>query len=332
MEKKTYIIKGGSPHPLPALLCSGALAEAGAQDLRVLFALCELESADADAISAALGCEPAAVTAALAFWRGAGIIATKDLPAGQVAAPPARPAATPTSGVPKGGAEELAETIRDGRLAELIATAEQQRGRLFNRTDLSILVSMSAELGLDSVYILTLLAFCDSQGDGEAKPLRYAERVALRLVERGIDTPAALEEYIREQELLHSMEGALRRMFGLGSRKLTAREETAFLTWIRDYGYGEELIGAAYDVTVNTTGKASVAYTDRILSRWHTEGVRTVADAEALQARTRQERKPPAPRATAKKPAEPKGSSFDVGDFFQKAINRSYKTDTGENP
>ena len=332
MEKKTYTIKGGSPHPLPSLIGGEALAEAGSQDLRVLFALCELETADAETLAAALTCETAAVTAALAFWRGAGIIAVQGAEGPKQSAPPAKPASPPASSVPKGGAEELAETIPDSRLAELIATAEQQRGRLFNRTDLAILVSMSTELGLDSVYILTLLSFCDSQGDGEAKPLRYAERVALRLIERGIDTPPALEEYIREQELLRSAEGGLRRMFGLGSRKLTAREEAAFLTWIRDYGYSEELIGAAYDVTVNATGKASVAYTDKILSRWHAEGVRTLQDAEAALAKAQTEKKPGRQGGAKKPAAEPKTSSFDVGDFFQKAINRSYKTDTGENP
>lgn len=331
MEHKTYTIKGGTPHPLPSLLGTDAFLEAGSLDLRVLFALCERECADAATLSAALGAEASAVAAALAFWRGAGIItATGGKEEAGTTEPKAMTASAKTG--EERGALELSETIREGQLAELITTAEQQRGRVFNRSDLAILVSLSADSGLDSVYLLTLLAFCDSQGDGEPKPMRYVERVAARLLARGIDTCAALEEYIHEQELLHSVEGALRRMFGIGGRKLSVREETAFLTWIRDYGYGEELIGAAYDVTVNNTGKASVAYTDKILSRWHEAGVKTAAEAEALIARERAEKKPAKGAARPAAKQESKKSSFDVGDFFQKAINRSFKNDQDENP
>ena len=330
MEQKVYTVKGDTPHTLPPLLGSEALSEASAADLCVLIALCERGPATADALAEALGYEAAAVTAALAFWRGAGIV-TAEGNASPAASAPAKRRPTAAGELRELGAEELADHIRDYDLEGLVAAAEQQRGRLFNRTDLSILVSLSQELSLDGAYILTLLAYCDGQGDGEPKPLRYAERVAFRLHERGVTTCAALEEYIREQEELHSVEGGLRRMFGIGTRKLTEREEKAFLTWTRDYGYGEELIGAAYDVTVNATGKASVAYTGKILAHWHEEGVRTPEEAEALLAKEREakgtrrgRRTPPPP------PADGVRSSFDIGDFFQRAVERSFKADTAD--
>ena len=122
-------------------------------------------------------------------------------------------------------------------------------------------------------------------------------------------------------------------MFGIGSRKLTPREERAFLTWTQEYGYGEEVIGAAYDVTVSATNKASVAYTDKILAHWHEAGVRTPAEAEALLCREREEKAKvsrPAPRKQQKE-AE-RASSFDVGDFFQRALERSYKSTPDKNP
>lgn len=328
MEEKRYTVKGGAKHTLPPLLGTEALGEAGATDLRVLFALCELEEATADAIAAALGCETASVTAALAFWRGAGIVTAAGGAAKEAPAEVKKQAPRKAAELREPGAAELADYIRDSDLESLVTAAEQQRGRLFNRSDLSILVSLSQELGLNGAYILTLLAYCDGQGDGEPKPLRYAERVAFRLTERGIDTCEALEEYIREQEALRSIEGGLRRMFGIGARKLTEKEETAFLTWTRDYGYGEEIIGAAYDVTVNATGKASVAYTGKILAHWHEEGIDSLEAAEALLAREREEKKPRGRRpASPPPPADGVRSSFDIGDFFQRAVDRSFKAD-----
>ncbi len=331
MKEKLYTVKGGTPRALPPLLGSEALSEAGASDLCVLLALCELGNATAETIAHALGYETATVTAALAFWRGAGIVAAAggtqtEPPATAAKAPP-----RPTAELRELGAEELADYIKGSELESLVTAAEQQRGRLFNRRDLSILVSLSQELGLDGAYILTLLAYCDGQGDGTPKPLRYAERVAFRLAEHGIDTCEALEGYIREQEELRSVEGGLRRMFGIGTRKLTEKEEKAFLTWTREYGYGEEIIGAAYDVTVNATGKASVAYTAKILSHWHEAGVTTPEAAEALLAREREEKRPRGKKATAPPPpADGVRSSFDIGDFFQRAVDRSFKADTAD--
>ena len=327
MEKKIYTVKGGDCRPLPHLLGNEAVGEASRTDLLVLLSLCELGSADASRLAELLSLAAPEVEAALAFWRGAGILTLTAAMAGE---------AETTDGEEKEkrkrplrgkelrglGAEEMASVIRERGLAELVEAAEQQCGRLFNRTELSILVGMVEELGLDGGYILTLLAYCDGTS-GEKKPLRYAERVAVHLCEHGIDTTEALEEYIRERELLHSVEGQLRRMFGIGTRKLSEREESAFLRWTETYGYCEDVIGAAYDVTVNAVGKASVAYTDKILAHWHGEGVRTVSEAEALLEREKSTKR----RGAAKEPKKTAASSFEVGDFFQRAIERSYRTD-----
>ncbi len=301
---------------------AGALAEATADDLRVLVALFSLGRAGADALSKSLSLAEAAVTASLAFWRGAGIVTVIGK---EEKKPSARGAQRRENTLREAGAEELAESIRTSHLSGLITAAEQQRGRLFNRTDLSILVGLSEELGLDGPYILTLLAYCDAQGDGSPKPMRYLERVALRLSEHGITTCAALEEYIRREESLRTVEGGLRRMFGIGSRKLTEREEAAFLRWTQEYGYDEEIIGAAFDVTVDATSRASVAYTEKILAHWHEAGVKTLAEAEELLTRERSARKKRS--EGPKKTAEPKSRSFDANDFFNRAVERSFKAD-----
>ena len=323
MDKKLYTVKGGESRPLPSLLGSEALLEAGATDLRVLFALSELGSADVSRLAEALGITADKAAASLSFWRGAGAVTTvKETPAASPATEEKRAPRRRLELTSLGG-EEIAAFVKEHDLSGLVDAAEQQCGRLFNRTELSILVGLTEELGLDGAYILTLLSYCDSLGD-EKKPLRYAERVAFRLCEHGIDTIEALEAYIKEQEALHSVEGGLRRMFGIGSRKLTEREETAFLRWTQTFAFGEEVIGAAYDVTVNATGKPSVAYADKILSHWHEKGVRTASDAEALLAAEREQKKTP-PRAAQEKKKET-ASSFDVGDFFRRAVDRSYKS------
>lgn len=322
MKEKVYKLKTAAKGVLPPLLGSSALAEACDTDLRVLLALCELGTGSSTSLAAALGIGQEAANASLAFWRGAGVITLSGeadaMHEGRVTPLPRH------DGLSELGAEEMAERIREGRLSDLIRAVEQQRGRLLSRTDLQVLVGMVEELNLDAPYILTLLAYCDGQDAEGRKPLRYAERVALRLTEHGISTCADLEEYLSRQEKLHSAEGWLRSMFGIGGRRLTAKESETFLRWTEEYGYGEELVGAAYDITVNATGRAAVAYTDKILTHWYREGVRTAEAAEAL-INAERDKKAPGRRKTAvsRKKSE---ASFEIGDFFQRALDRSFKT------
>jgi DNA replication protein DnaD len=90
------------------------------------------------------------------------------------------------------------------------------------------------------------------------------------------------------------------------------------------------MIGAAYDVTVGATGKASVSYAGKVLAAWYEAGIKTPDEAEAHMQKERAVRSTPAARKP-KKPAPPADgvhASFNVGDFFQRAIERSYNTDT----
>ena len=331
MEKTFYTVKATVSHPLPPLFGKGALNEAGAVELRVLYALCELESATAATLAQLLSLEEAEVAAAIGYWRGAGAVTV-----GSAAASPVKETAEPAAEQKTElGAAELASYIRDDGLAELINHAEAQCGRTFNRPDLAALVRLVEDFGLDGAYILTLLAYCDNM-TGERKSVRYAERVAASLMEKGITTCTALEEYIASRDALRSMEGRLRSMFGIGERKLTAREEEAFLLWTKTYGYGEDMIGAAYDVTVGATGKAAVSYASKVLAAWYEAGIRTPAEAAAHLQRERAARgTAPARGARPKKPAPPADgvhASFDVGDFFRRAVDRSYNDSKKDTP
>ena len=78
-----------------------------------------------------------------------------------------------------------------------------------------------------------------------------------------------------------------------------------------DWGYGPEVIEKAFEATVSGTGgKASLPYANRILQRWHEEGLDTL---EAILAG--------GTRPTAQTADQ---STFDTDDFFAAALRRSY--------
>ena len=118
--------------------------------------------------------------------------------------------------------------------------------------------------------------------------------------------------------------GALRRMFGIGERALTRREEDTFTRWLAEYNYSPDVIGIAYDITVNTSGKASVAYADKILVKWYTAGCRSEAEVEAFIEREKQSFTSKTPLKKDEKKTPAGIGSFDTDEFFQRALERSY--------
>ncbi len=333
MTEKSYQIKKGV-----LASQSSVFSEASAEELRLLLVLHENEdglplSALADAASLSVK----ETEAALSFWRGAGIVKAKkaekaektekaEAPDGDKAPKEKKKPVEQNEGLPSYSIAHIADATKEEGLASFFSACEQIHGKELNETEISILLWMHEELALDCEYILILLAFCEGNG---RKPLRYTQKVAHSLFDKDIVTVKDLTAYIERKNKALSREGGLRRMFGIGERKLTAKEEECFLRWCTEYNYGDDIIGLAFDITVDATGKAAVAYADKIIQSWNAAGVKTVADAERLVEENRQARNPASKKGKGlsqeAKAESREMQSFDVDDFFTHALERSYK-------
>ena len=210
--------------------------------------------------------------------------------------------------------EELSDMMeKRASLRMLLDASQNTYGKMFNPHEINILFGMVDYLKLDEEYILILLAHCRRL---EFRSFRQVERYAISLMDRGITTADALEACLQEMEAAHQLEGAVRQMFGLKSRSLTSKEKNAIEKWT-SYGYGEEIIRRAYEITVNSTGNASIPYANSILERWHTEGLKT---AEEIDRKLEQEREEKEGKTTL-------GSSFQINDFFEAALKKSFRND-----
>lgn len=207
---------------------------------------------------------------------------------------------------------ELAERLEMSQFKTLRVEAENIWGKMFCNYDMKLLVGLSEHFGLDNEYILLLLAHCKRIGK---KSLRDVERYAFRLVDDGVTDVAALEKFIKCAEMWRTIEGKIRTMFDLGNRAFTAKEEKMLSNWA-SYGYGEDIIRRAYEITVNATNKPSLPYANSILERWHSEGLDTAAQIDAKLDAERE-----------KKGQAVMTGSFDTDDFFEAALNRSFYTE-----
>lgn len=276
------------------------------------------------------GCERDEVRQILQFWTEAGILLTDD---GDSPAKPTlkKPLSVqkPATAAPKKAESSAQEILRradelpsytSAQLAGLLEASQSLRmlvneaqkiwGKVFNPYEVQLLVGLSDYLRLDDEYILLLLAHCKRI---EKKSLRAVERYAISLTDNGITSAAALEEYVRTTEERRGLMGKVRAMFGMGSRAFSAKETAMLDRWI-SYGYGEEIIRRAYEITVDAIHEPSLAYANSILERWHSEGLDTAAQIDAMLDADR----------------EKKGEktvtvgSFDTDDFFEAALRRSF--------
>ena len=139
------------------------------------------------------------------------------------------------------------------------------------------------------------------------------ERTAFSFAESGVDTVEALKIKIAELECMKSNESFVRNLFGMKSRALTAKEKKCIEQWFGKFGYGEDVITRAYELTVSATNEPSVPYANAIIERWFSEGIKTIEDIDRAAAERVESQK-----------SEPGEGSFDTDDFFESALRRSY--------
>ena len=201
----------------------------------------------------------------------------------------------------------------------LIDEAQRILGKIFNLSEVNILVGMLDYLGMSEESVLLLLAYCKRI---EKTKLRAIEKYAIELADREITTPAALEEEFRQAEEYHSFAGQVRSLFGMKARALTSRESKCLKGWIA-MGYGIDVIRLAYEMTVNATNEPSVPYANAILERWNAEGWKTL---EEIQAQLDAEKaKKEGGAVTDSDGHSVLGNSFDTDDFFEAALQRGFR-------
>ena len=305
---------------LPAAI-TAHLHKASKKDLAILLTLAAEPVAQVDldaakSVIAARGEYTAAeIDAALAFWRGTGVVSVDEgkesAPAVVAQAAPAAPAVPQViaeKGLPTYNTEELSSILaRRKELSQLIDDCQQAFGKIFNTNEIGVIAGLADYLGLDGEYILLLLTHCRNM---EKKSLRYVEKMAISLHDEGVHDARDLEERLQNIEMMAKATGRVRAIFGITARALTSKEKTMLEAWICKMKYDEAMLTRAYELTVDAIGKPSMPYANKILERWFADGYKTVEDVEKALAEYKSKKNG--------------GSSFDVDEFFEAALRRTY--------
>jgi len=182
-------------------------------------------------------------------------------------------------------------------------------GRSLNTEELKILLGFVRYLGLDYDVISVLVNYCKARAEQKGRKrrisLRTVEQEAYAWAERGIDTIEEAAAFIQMQNQRQSRIGRLMQIMQIYGRNLTAAEERYAKAWL-DMGMEDEVIGMAYERTCLNTGGLNWAYMNKILQRWHSQGLHTAEEV----------------RTGDQKGGVPKGASGQLGAAELEAIQR----------
>ncbi|GFI56380.1 hypothetical protein IMSAG013_01440 [Clostridiales bacterium] len=317
------------------------LGEADGTKLRVLLFVLANPAAKASDVCDTLNITPKSLSNALSFWEEAGVIhieenelsvkkaeakqgaksrckkdnkseaVHKESGGGNVTVSRPKPVARAAQ-LPHYTSEQVASYVNaHAEVGDLLVSCQQYMGKMFNIAEVEIVVGLLDYLHLDSAYILLLFSHCQKM---EKKSLRYIEKLAIGLFDDGIMDYEELDAHLQAIEDASKIEKQLRRLFGTGRRALTAKEKDAFSKWGGKWKMPYELIEKAYEITVENTGGASVAYCNAVLEKWYQSGYTTLEQVNGAITQYRHDRDG----------AKDQKGSFETDDFFEAALRRSY--------
>ena len=210
---------------------------------------------------------------------------------------------------------EIAERISGSEeIAFLFQSAEQSLGRVLTFDDQRTILWIHDHLGMSADIIIMLIAYCCSVGRGNMGKI---EKIAAEWHEKNSTTQEQPENEILAMQKAFSFEGKVQSRLKLQA-KLTDSQKKYIDSW-SGMDITIDMVELAYDKTVDGIGKPAFHYMDKILRKWHENGITNAAAAEEFDERTKpvrkSEKKPP---AEAKPAAAP---SYDLDLLFEHALN-----------
>ncbi len=317
---KIEIIKTDTPLSLPSEVM-GRIKGTTEYELKVLIAIAALiaegkNDFSEEEIASLSGVDSQQVGNALQFWRGAGLISIGGN--GNVDNGKTEEKNTLLKNdIPHYTGQEIADLYEKNKeIPLLVEECQKIAGKIFNPHEINKVVSLYDYLGLSASYILTVFAYCAQKGK---TTVHYIEKTAFNLYNEGVDNDEALEYYLQNKQRYDGVEGVIRRLFGIGKRALTAKENAIVKKMADVWKFDDAIIEHAYESTVNSTSTPSIAYMGKILENWHDAGYSTLDEVKTAETEYRKSKN------YSNDPQNDGGDSFDTDDFFEAALKRSYE-------
>jgi DnaD/phage-associated family protein len=172
--------------------------------------------------------------------------------------------------------ELLRKAKSDEACSDILFEVEAYFGKTLSQTETGKILYIYDQLGFSAELIEYLIEYCI---DRKAANCRYAEKVAMKWYEKGIDTVAKAKADSRLENLCMKVYKEL----GI-NQMVPTNSASAFIdSWVDEMGFSEDVILYACRKTyLQIPQSANFAYVNSILDNWHKNGVKSLKEAQAL--------------------------------------------------
>ncbi len=161
-------------------------------------------------------------------------------------------------------------------IKETITTAEKLLKKTLSQREITAIYNFMDWYGMTGEMVLVLLEYCINI---DKTSFAYIEKVAASWNEQGINTLDGAVKVLNRQVKENKIQNKCKKMFGI-DRALSGTEAKYITSWAFEYSMSEAMIKAAYERTVNNTGKLSFPYMNTIIKAWYEKGIKTVSQIE----------------------------------------------------
>ena len=302
-------------------------------------------------LSAALSIDKADAEDAMIFWQERGLLMksdesakpllhieattdvtlTKNEPVAVTTQEEVQPKKVSDIPISRPSHEQIATRLKECKeFSGLFAEAQAALGKTIGYDGQSVLIMMHDSYGLPFEVILMAIEYAVQQ---QKTGFSSIAKIGKYWSEQGIDTLEGAMEYMEEHNAVNETWNKLRSLTDITNRTPTSKQRGYLVAWVKEYGYGADIIYYAYEESVDRTGKMSMPYMDKIIRNWYERGVKTPMDIQREKAKWQEERDKKIPQKNTPKQKTPAllrdEPSYDIDAFTKKAIGLKYnKTKT----
>lgn len=214
----------------------------------------------------------------------------------QAAAAAGRTTATTRSAVASVSATPPKDPLTPDEAQQLLFICEQYLGKPLSSTEVSRILELHDVLGFSPSLIEYLVEYSVSGGH---KSIHYIEATARAWHQAGCTTVTQAKEQVT---IYNRAYYKILKAFGITGRNPVDAEIESMDKWLKDYGFSIEIISAACNRTMAAIHQPSFPYTDKILTSWKKQGVKSLGDIQSAdQERSARKAKEETPSAAPRR-------------------------------
>lgn len=238
-------------------------------------------------ISAFLGLPESEVLDALKFWESTGILVSKTGPTAEPQEEKPKKKIVRKAAIKPTKEEIVQRGLESEQLRMLLHEAEEKFSRPLQFGEISTLVWLFDNQGMDTSLILMVIEYAKQENKCN---IGFIERTAIEWLNNDITDILSAENYLRMQNEKKTAWKIVEASFGIESRLPSKKELDYSKLWVVDFGFGRQILSAAYERCVDAKSKFDMRYTAKILENWHSKGYSTLDEILAGEEKQKAEK------------------------------------------